>query len=100
MRKFLKYSAAGLLFSVIALPISGLVAAEVRTTSVSQQSADLKHLALPKNGVSKEYVAQKFGEPTKKEAAIGEPPITVWHYDRYSVYFEHNKVIHTVLKKK
>jgi len=100
MRKFLKYSAAGLLFSVIALPISGLVSAEIRTTSVSQQSADLKHLALPKNGVSKEYVAQKLGEPTRKEAAIGEPPIAVWHYDRYSVYFEHNKVIHTVLKKK
>jgi len=100
MRTFLKYSAAGLLFSVIALPISGLVSAETGTTSVSQQSADLKHLVRPGNGVSKEYVAQKFGEPASKEAAVGEPPISVWHYDRYSVYFEHNRVIHTVLKKK
>lgn len=100
MRKFLKFSAASLLFSVIALPISGLVSAETGTTSVSQQSANLKHLARPKHGVSKEYVAQKFGEPASKEASIGEPPISVWHYDSYSVYFEHNRVIHTVLKKK
>lgn len=100
MRNFLKFSAAGLLFSVIALPISGLVSAATGTTSVSQQSTDLKRLARPKHGVSKEYVAQKFGEPASKEAPIGEPPISVWHYNSYSVYFEHHKVIHTVLKKK
>ena len=100
MRKFLKYSAAGLFVWTMALPVSGLASTETRTTSVSQQSVDLKHLARPGTGVSKEYVAKKFGDPVSKEPAVGEPPISVWHYDSYSVYFEHNKVVHTVLKKK
>jgi hypothetical protein len=99
MKKFLKYSAAGLLAWTMMLSVSGFASTEA-TTSASQQGADLKRLVLPGHGVSEKYVTQKFGNPGSKEAAVGEPPISVWHYDRYSVYFEHDRVIHTVLIKK
>jgi len=30
---------------------------------------------------------------------VGDPPITQWVYDRWSVYFEYDKVLFTVLHK-
>jgi len=39
-----------------------------------------------------------FGTPDEKQAPVGKPPITRWVYPGYVVYFEYNKVLHTVLK--
>ena len=52
---------------------------------------------LPRNGLSMADVEQRFGEPVERSGAVGEPPITRWTYDDYSVYFEHNLVIESVL---
>jgi hypothetical protein len=52
----------------------------------------------PTNGMSMEQVRQKFGNPGEELAPVGEPPITRWVYDQYTVYFEHNLVIHSVIK--
>jgi hypothetical protein len=27
---------------------------------------------------------------------VGDPPITVWYYPAFNVYFEYNKVLHSV----
>jgi hypothetical protein len=52
---------------------------------------------LPDNGLSMEQVQQRFGEPAEQRAAVGDPPITRWVYDDYSVFFEYNLVIESVL---
>jgi hypothetical protein len=39
-----------------------------------------------------------FGTPLEKQDAVGKPPITRWVYSDYIVYFEYNKVLHTVMK--
>ena len=39
-----------------------------------------------------------FGTPLQKEEPVGKPPITRWVYTDYVVYFEYNKVLHTVMK--
>ncbi|MEE4296675.1 MAG: hypothetical protein V2J20_08680 [Wenzhouxiangella sp.] len=52
---------------------------------------------LPGNGLSMAEVEQRFGSPNERSAAVGEPPITRWTYGDYSVYFEHNLVIESVL---
>ncbi len=57
----------------------------------------VQKMELPDNGVSKDEVAARFGEPDEKHAAVGEPPISRWDYDTYSVYFEYNLVLFTVL---
>ena len=54
-------------------------------------------MALPVNGQSKADVESNFGTPAEKQAAVGDPPISNWKYDTYSVYFEYNLVLFTVL---
>ena len=41
-----------------------------------------------------------FGEPNERIGAVGHPPITRWVYDRYIVYFEYDKVISSVVKRR
>lgn len=54
-------------------------------------------MELPKNGLDKATVEKKFGTPAQKKPAVGDPPISSWDYDTYSVYFEHDLVLFTVL---
>jgi hypothetical protein len=44
-------------------------------------------------------VQSRFGEPSNRHATVGEPPITRWDYPQFSVYFEHDRVLHTVLAR-
>ena len=54
-------------------------------------------MELPKNGQSKTVVEAKFGAPIAKTAPVGDPPISSWKYQTYSVYFEYDLVLFTVL---
>ena len=54
-------------------------------------------MALPQNGQDKATTEARFGTPTQKLAAVGDPPISSWKYDKYSVYFEYDLVLFTVL---
>lgn len=51
-------------------------------------------------GKTMEQVTKLLGQPDRKSAAVGEPPITRWHYGAHTVYFEQNVVIHTVTHQK
>ncbi len=53
----------------------------------------------PTNGMSTNKVEDMFGSPQNVAEPVGEPPITVWKYANYTVYFEYDLVIHTVLNK-
>ncbi len=54
----------------------------------------------PHNGMTMEAVLKKYGEPKKKHAPVGDPPITRWDYPDFNVYFEYNRVIHAVPNRK
>ena len=54
-------------------------------------------LDLPSNGLRMTEVEARFGQPLERRAAVGDPPITRWVYDDYSVFFEHDRVIDSVL---
>ncbi len=54
-------------------------------------------MGLPQNGQNKATIEARFGTPTQKLAAVGDPPISSWAYDKYSVYFEYELVLFTVL---
>jgi hypothetical protein len=41
-------------------------------------------------------VEQRFGAPSSRLAAVGQPPITRWVYPSFVVFFEDNVVIHAV----
>ncbi|HEX5514130.1 MAG TPA: hypothetical protein VFY81_07020 [Gammaproteobacteria bacterium] len=58
------------------------------------QSADR-----PTRGMTMDAVASRFGEPAERIAAVGEPPISRWVYDGYIVYFEKDRVLHSVARR-
>ena len=84
-----------LLLAVSALGFCGLSLAEEIKIPVGEQGQS-NALMLPKTGMSKAQVAQQFGEPIEKTAAVGTPPISKWKYAEYTVYFENDHVIHAV----
>lgn len=51
----------------------------------------------PVAGMSMDKVLSQYGEPQSRSGAVGEPPITVWHYPGFIVYFENQRVIHAVV---
>lgn len=54
----------------------------------------------PKAGMSMTAVEASFGAPAERRAAVGQPPITRWDYPQFSVYFEHDLVIHAVARRR
>ena len=56
-------------------------------------------LMRPKRGTSMSAVSAQFGEPKSKKGPVGQPPITRWEYPAYSVYFEYDKVIDSVVHR-
>lgn len=55
---------------------------------------------MPDRGVTKETVRQRLGDPIRTVPAVGDPPISQWVYDDFTVYFEYNRVIHSVKNRK
>ena len=53
----------------------------------------------PSRGSTMATVQDRFGEPTNRHATVGNPPITRWDYPQFSVYFEHDRVLHSVLAR-
>lgn len=74
------------------------VLAEVVKVPVGSQAEDKKNIPSPTRGSSQTQVKSKLGDPRNVQGPVGEPPITAWEYDHYVVYFEFDKVLHTVYK--
>jgi len=53
--------------------------------------------AHPGRGATMAQVEARFGTPVRKHAAVGDPPITRWDYPGFSVFFEHNLALHSVI---
>lgn len=52
----------------------------------------------PTTGMRKDQVEEKFGPPAEKSGPVGTPPIYTWDYSQFTVYFESDHVIHSVVK--
>lgn len=52
---------------------------------------------MPRRAMTKSEVERRFGEPRSRHAPVGEPPITRWDYAEFSVFFEHDRVLHSVV---
>lgn len=82
--------------SLVILGLSAAVsfATASETPSIGTQGAS--DIATPRSGQSKETVRETFGEPAQRVPAVGEPPISRWQYQDFTVYFEYDHVIHAV----
>ncbi|MDI9245682.1 hypothetical protein [Marinobacter sp. CHS3-4] len=77
---------------------AGITVAEELKMSVKSQTQRSLQQDLPRNGLSESSVRNAWGDPQSITGPVGEPPITQWHYENFVVYFEGNRVIHSVLK--
>lgn len=53
----------------------------------------------PTRGMDMSQVEARFGPPQQKMAAVGQPPISRWHYPQFDVFFENSIVIHAVINR-
>lgn len=52
---------------------------------------------LPQLGESKRSVLERFGLADEEHPPVGQPPITRWDYRTFSIYFEYDHVVNSVL---
>lgn len=83
-----------IVFIAFLLLSSGAVFADVLILDEVRQVARMN---LPANGQTKSSIESNFGTPQRRHAAVGDPPISRWDYGKYSVYFEYNLVLFSVL---
>jgi len=81
---------------VYGLGVSRIVTAETIVVDDQVQVRD-EGVNTPKRGITMSQVEAKFGAPSAKHDAVGVPPITRWDYPNFSVFFEHDRVIHAVV---
>lgn len=53
----------------------------------------------PTRGLSMPQVRSRYGEPARELPWVGDPPITRWEYNDFTVYFEHQFVINSVIHR-
>lgn len=83
-----------LLICLSTAPIPAPLAAEMER---APDGRALLSLSLPVKGMLMQQVEAEFGPPMATRPPVGHPPISVWFYNDFSVYFEHQHVIHAVL---
>jgi hypothetical protein len=81
-----------------------LASAAVAETIVVDDQVQVRESQLerPKRGVSMDQVEKRFGAPVTRHATVGgssqqQPPITRWDYNGFSVFFERDRVIDSVV---
>jgi len=90
-----------MVLALMVLAFAGLVLPRLAAGDVLliQEVRQAERMELPSNGMKMDEVRAKFGSPKTTHAAVGDPPITRWDYEHWSVYFEYNLVLFTVLDK-
>ena len=80
----------------IAMGLLNAVNAQDPALSGSNGSSTFDPLGKPSRGMTQESVQANFGSPQSTTAAVGEPPISRWVYVDFVVFFEYERVIHSV----
>ena len=89
------YVALGLVAALCATPLN----AQNLEMTDPPPATTTASVAGPARGMSMAQVESRFGEPSQRVGAVGEPPISRWVYPQFVVYFEHSHVIHAVARR-
>ena len=78
-----------------------VASAEVLVSEAIQQAPQNSAQGLPRPtpGMSMDRVRARFGDPRQSLGPVGDPPISTWVYDGYSVYFENDRTITAVVHR-
>ncbi|GAB4176086.1 MAG: hypothetical protein Kow0020_11910 [Wenzhouxiangellaceae bacterium] len=83
--------------SLILFMAIGLYSTAFADVLLIEQVRESEARDLPRNGMTLDEVLQRYGEPERRVAPVGDPPITRWVYPDFTVYFEYDLVINSVL---
>ncbi|MGC8119196.1 hypothetical protein [Marinobacter sp. VGCF2001] len=98
MTNYRNVLAAAMLATAVCAGTAPMVHAEELKVPVGSQ-ADRSQISLPANGMSENSVRNRWGAPADIRGPVGQPPISQWHYQNFVVYFENNRVLHSVVKQ-
>lgn len=99
VNRFIKSTSAALLSIVLSASLASVCQADVVKLGVGEQGASNSSVERPHRGMTKDEVASRFGQPQSRHAPVGDPPISSWDYDSFTVYFEYDHVLHSVLHR-
>ena len=88
-------------FTVIAVAsaFASLAGAQTLQTGESENAALFEQAGKPTRGMSQSNVVTAYGDPQSRQSAVGDPPISRWEYANFVVFFEYDRVIHSVTKR-
>ena len=92
MKSFLKV----LIGCGLALSVTQVQAQEMTTSEKGAVALTAQHLKPMLTGKTMSQIESMYGSPEHKLPAVGQPPITRWQYANQTVYFEMDRVIHSV----
>ena len=93
---------SAVLATILALLVSLPVSADVLLMDSIQSAPAVQ---TPRTGLSMANVRSSYGDPVKEHPPVStygnpdHPPITRWDYQNFSVFFEHDKVVHSVVHR-
>lgn len=90
-----------ILAAVLAASLGGTAQAEVLLLdAIEQAPANAPDgLQRPTRGMTMKQVRARFGQAAQEHPWVGDPPITRWDYPAYSVFFENEYVLDTVVHR-
>lgn len=83
-----------------AVLLSGAASGAVADTLLIDNARQSAGLERPARGDSMAQVEARFGAPEQAIPAVGQPPVTRWVYPDYTVYFEGDRVLHAVARRR
>ncbi len=87
---------APLLADTLAIPAPEQPATTEAPAAPAAAPAAGYSVTLPGRGMTMDQVEARFGPPRERLPSVGDPPITRWVYDDFTVYFEYEYVINAV----
>jgi len=88
-------------FALVAVASAFATFAHAETLQMgdSENAARFEQAGKPTRGMTQQNVEAKYGSPQSRESAVGDPPIARWDYAGFVVFFEYDRVIHSVTKR-
>jgi len=87
----------GFLLGLSALVLLATLPASADVLIMEGKPVVVERADQPTRGMHERTVISRFGEPEARHPAVGQPPISRWDFDGYSVFFEGPYVLHTVV---
>jgi hypothetical protein len=102
-RSYIMLNRLSFLIGFVALAASAAAAVHAETLLVERVQQE-RGATMPARGITMAQVEQQFGAPSSKLTPAGgdaptHPVINRWAYDRFTVYFERDRVVDSVLNR-